>query len=297
VQENPRPILQEQTRRAKGEAIAKWKACGVDYDERMRRLEEVTHAKPEEAFLRGAFRVFAERYPWAREDDVRPKSIARDLVERYVGFRDYVHELGIARSEGLLLRYLSQVHNTLVKTLPLAAKTDAVFEAIAFLRATLADVDTSLLEAWEDLVAPSPERAAATASAPEPPRFDLAAQPRLLTARVRSELLSLVRALAARDYEEALHWLAPDADAPWDAARLEAALAPYHAECGEILFTPEARRAHHTRLVSRGPREWEVSQVLLDAAGDHLWALHGDVDLRRDRDPESPLFHLLRVGT
>ena len=297
VQEDPRPILQEQARRAKGEAIAKWKAEGVDYDERMRRLEEVTHPKPEEDFLRGAFRVFAEHHPWAREDEVRPKSIARDLVERYVGFRDYVRELGLARSEGLLLRYLSQVHNTLVKTLPLAAKTDAVFETIAFLRATLFDVDTSLLEAWEDLVAPPAERAGAGGADPEPPRFDLAAQPRLLTARVRSELLSLVRALSARDYEEAVHWLAPDADEPWDATRLEEALAPYHAECGEILFTPDARRAHHTRLVSRGPREWEASHVLLDPAGDHLWALHGAVDLRRDRDPESPLFHLVRVGT
>ena len=88
--ENPRPILDEQTRRAKDELIARLKAEGVEYEERMRRLEEVTYPKPEEEFLYQTFREFAQRYPWAREDDVRPKSIARDMVERYLGFRDYV---------------------------------------------------------------------------------------------------------------------------------------------------------------------------------------------------------------
>src|SRR5262249_25109036 len=118
VQENPRPILDEQTRRAKDELIARLNAQGVEDQERMRRLEEVTYPKPEEEFLHQTFRAFSERYPWAREDDVRPKSIARDMVERYLGFRDYVAELSIARIEGLLLRYLSQVHNALVKSLP-----------------------------------------------------------------------------------------------------------------------------------------------------------------------------------
>jgi len=294
VQENPRPILDEQTRRAKDELIARLKAEGVEYEERMRRLEEVTYPKPEEEFLHQTFRAFSERYPWAREDDVRPKSIARDMVERYLGFRDYVAELSIARIEGLLLRYLSQVHNALVKSLPAAAKTDAVYEMIAFLRAAIAGVDTSLLEAWESLVAPAPSAAPGPAALP---RFDLAQQPRLLTARVRSELLSLVRALAARDYERAVHWVHPDPADPWGAARFEAALAPFFAEHGAIDFTPEARRAHHTSLRAAGPRRFDVTQVLVDPSGDNLWALHGEVDLRQERDPEQPLVRLIRIGT
>jgi superfamily II RNA helicase len=294
VQENPRPILDQQTRRAKDELIARLKAEGVEYEERMRRLEEVTHPKPEEEFLYQTFREFAQRYPWARADDVRPKSIARDMVERYLGFRDYVAELEVARIEGLLLRYLSQVHNTLVKSLPAAAKTDAVYEVIAFLRAAIAGVDTSLLEAWESLVSPAPAAALEPAAAP---RFDLALQPRLLTARVRSELLSLVRTLAARDYEEATRWVHADPADPWDAARFEAALAPFHTEYGAIVFTPDARRAHHTTLRAAGPRRFDVTQVLCDARGDNLWALHGEVDLRQDRDPELPLVRLIRIGT
>ena len=296
VQEDPRPILSEQTRRARGLLIAKLKAEGVEYEERMRRIEEVTHPKPEEEFLYQTFRLFAERYPWAREDNVRPKSIAREMIERYLGFRDYVQELSLARSEGLLLRYLSQVHNTLVKTLPVAAKTDAVYDVIAFLRTALADVDTSLLEAWESLIAPGSPGAASAELLPAL-RFDLAQQPRMLTARVRSELLSLVRALATRDYEDAARWVHPDPDDPWDAARFAAALAPFHEEYGAILFTPDARRAHHTALKPAGSRHWEVAQVLVDASGDNLWALHGEVDLRQDRDPEAPLVRLIRIGT
>jgi superfamily II RNA helicase len=293
VQENPVAILAEQTRRAKDELIARLKAEGVEYEERMRRLEEVSYPKPEEEFLYATFREFAQRYPWARENDVRPKSIAREMVERYWGFRDIVRELSLARSEGLLLRYLSQVHNTLVKTLPDAAKTDAVFEVIAFLRAAIGGVDTSLLDAWESLFAPAPDPAL-----PAPAlRFDLAATPRALNARVRSELLSLVRALAARDYEEAARWVAPDPVDPWDAARFEAALAPFFAEYGSILFTPEARRAHHTSLRAAQPRSFHVTQVLCDANGDNAWALHGEIDLRQERDPEHPLVRLVRIGT
>jgi hypothetical protein len=294
VQESPRAILEEQKRRAKGELIARLKAEGVEYEERMRRLEEVTHPKPEEEFLHETFRAFVQRYPWAREDDVRPKSIAREMVERYLGFRDYVAELSLARGEGLLLRYLSQVHNALVKSLPTAAKTDAVYDVIAFLRAAIAGVDTSLLEAWESLVSPAPETAALPAAAP---RFDLALAPKLLIARVRSELLSLVRALALRDYEEAARWVHLDPADSWDAARFEAALAPFHAEQGAIVFTPDARRAHHTALRAAGPRRFDVTQVLVDANGDNLWALHGEVDLRQDRDPELPLVRLVRIGT
>jgi hypothetical protein len=293
IQENPRPILAEQVWKRRRELVAKLKAEGVDYDERRRRADLVTHEKPEEEFITQSFHLFAEKHPWVREEDVRPKTIAREMFEGYRDFRDYVKEYSLARSEGLLLRYLSQVHNTLVRSVPEERKTEEVYDVVAFLRTTLSRVDSSLVEAWESLSQPRKTGS----QEPLPERgFDLALQPRALTARVRQEMLSLVRALTRGEFEEATAFIHPDPDEPWDAARLEEAIAPFLEEYGEIVFTPEARRAHHTRLAATGPRTWDVTQVLLDPAGDGLWAIHGQVDLSRERDPEAPLVHLLRIG-
>jgi superfamily II RNA helicase len=292
IQENPRPILAQQVWTKKRELMARLKAEGVEYEERLRHLEEVTYDRPEEPFIGESFRVFAEHHPWVREESVSPKSIAREMFEGYRSFHDYVKQYALARSEGLLLRYLSQVHNTLAKSLPPAARTEAVFDAIAFFRTMLSQVDSSLVEAWEDLFRPR-----AAAEAPPAPPFDLATDARAFTARVRSEMLGLVAALARGDLEAAPGLVRSDPDQPWDAEQFEAALAPFYAEYGEIVFTPEARRAHHTAIRATGPRTWDVAQVLVDPTGDNLWALHGEVDLRGQRDPEGPLVGLRRIGT
>jgi superfamily II RNA helicase len=295
IQEDPRVILLEQRRKARGQLIAKLKAEGVDYDERRQRAEEVGYPKPEEAFLEESFRIFREAHPWVGEESVRPKSIAREMFEGLMSFGDYVKEYGLARSEGVLLRYLSQVHNTLARSVPEVAKTEEVYDAQAWLRAILVRVDSSLVEAWEMLLTPADATAPGPQAAEHVP-VDLAANERALRARARQELLALVLALARGDYEEAVGYARPDPDEPWDAVRLEQALAPFLEEYGHVLVTPEARKAHHTRFERTQPRCWKVTQVILDPAGDHLWAVHGEVDLRDERDPEGPLVRLVRIG-
>jgi superfamily II RNA helicase len=292
IQEDPRAVLTEQTWKLRRELMARLKAEGADYEERRSRAEEVQHPKPEAEFIEQSFRLFAERHPWVREEHVRPKSIAREMFEGLRGFRDYVVEYSLARSEGLLLRYLSQVHNTLAKSIPEAAKTEEVYDVLAYLRTTLIRVDTSLVDAWQSLVA---EGGPDEREAPERP-FDLVAHPRALRARLRQEMLSLVAAAARGDYEEAAGF-ARSAEGELDAALLEQSLAPFLEEYGQILLTPEARRAHHTRIEPREPRLFHVSQVLVDPAGDNLWAIHGEIDLRTERDPEGPLVHVHRIGT
>jgi hypothetical protein len=148
------------------------------------------------------------------------------------------------------------------------------------------------VEAWESLTAPAAPEAGSTA----PPAFDLARHERALRARVRQEMIALVTALARRDFPEAALHLRSPAAAEEVAAGLETALAAFFEEYGEILCTPEARRAHHTRIVRSEPRRFEVSQVLLDPAGDHTWAVVGEVDLRQERDPQGPLVELIRIG-
>jgi hypothetical protein len=295
VLENPGSILAEQVRKAKGDLVARLKAEGVPYEDRMRELEEVTHPKPEVEFLRTTFRVFAESHPWVGAQDLRPKSVAREIFEGYFAFVDYVREYSLARSEGVLLRYLSQVHHTLVQTVPEEAKTEEVHDVIAYLRTLVRGVDSSLVEAWEGLTAPA--AAAAAGAVPARPAFDLASQPRALAARLRAELHALVRALARGEWEEAPLLVAQHGGDPWDAERFRAALAPFLEDYGELLFTPDARQARQTGLRAVEPRVWDVSQVLLDPEGDGLWAIHGRVDLRGERDPEGPLVQVLRIGT
>jgi len=305
ILENPRPILIAQERREKDRVIAELKAAGVPYEERMRELEQVSWPKPLADFLHASFHAFAEHHPWAGEELVRPKSIAREMVEGYRGFHDLVKELGIARSEGLLLRYLGDVYTALARTVPEERRTDAVEDVLAFLRVAIERVDASLVEEWERMRDPGFAAVSATRlgdtepSAPPPP-FDLASHPRALAARVRAELHRLVHALSRRDYEEAALCVRADPDDPWDAARFEAALAPFYAEHAEIVFTPAARQAHWTRIRAGAPgatRRFAVSHTLLDPAGDHFWSLEGEVELAPGTAPEGPLLALRRIGS
>ncbi len=295
IQENPMPILIAQEQKRKRELLARLKAERVPYEERISRLEEVSWPKPEAEFIYRTFRIYSEAHPWVSEENIRPKSIAREMFESCRDFVDYVREHSIARSEGLLLRYLSQLHNTLVQTVPEEAKTEEVYDVIAFLRTTLQNVDSSLVQAWETLL--QPEAAGLEGrEAAAPPPFDVALRPKALAARVRAELHALVRDLAAREFETAALRLRQDPEDAWDAARLEAALEAFFEEYGEIDFTPQARQAQRTRLEELGPRRWGVTQVLCDPLGDDLWALHGEVDLTGQRDPEGPLVCLRRIG-
>jgi len=293
ILENPMPILLAARERARGELLAQLKAEGVPYEDRIRRLESVTWPQPEAEFIGATFRLFAEKHPWVGEADLHPKAVAREMFEGCLGFVDYVRELGVGRSEGLLLRYLSQVHDTLVRSVPDERKTQAVYDAIAYFRTLVQSVDASLLQAWEALRAPT---VSASPETPPPPPFDLASNDRALVARVRAELHGLVRALARQDWEAAVASVRANPEDAWDAERFAHALAPFLEEYGRLDFTQGARLAHRTRIDAAGPRRWRVAQVLVDPAGDELWAVHGEVDLSRERDPEDPLVQLRRIG-
>ncbi len=293
VLESPRAILVEQVRKLRRDLVAELKAQGVPYEERMREIEAVVHPQPEAEFLAETFRVFAQAHPWVGAADLRPKSIAREICERYMAFVDYVREYSLARSEGVLLRYLSQVFHTLEQTVPEEAKTDELHDVVAYLRTLVREVDSSLVSAWEELVAPPPGADAAPTARPP---FDLAREPRALAARVRAELHVLVRALARGELEEAPRLVAQGADEPWDAERFRCALAPFLEEYGELRFTPDARQARLTQLRAVESRVFDVAQVLVDPQGDLLWAIHGRVDLRGELDPEGPIVEVVRIG-
>jgi hypothetical protein len=295
ILEDPDVILWKQLDRAKGLAVAEMKAKGMEYDERMAELEKVEYPKPNRDFVYSTFNDFSAKHPWVGQENIRPKSIAREMVERFMTFADYVREYELQRSEGLVLRYLSETYKTLVQTVPETYRDDALLDVIAFLRGTVRGVDSSLIDEWERMRDPSYQAAAQAdprAALGPPPLW---ADPRAFAARIRNELHALLVALARKDLDAALAALAPGTD--WTAARLEAELAPYWAAHPRIDTTPAARRPHHTFVKELGPRRWEAVQRIVDEAGEVDWAIVCDLDLTGPHDPDRPLLTLVRIGT
>jgi superfamily II RNA helicase len=295
ILEDPDPILWKQLDRARGLAVAEMKAKGMEYDERMAELDKVEYPKPNRDFVYATFNEFAAKHPWVGAENIRPKSVAREMVERFMTFADYVREYELQRSEGLVLRYLSEVYKTLAQTVPETYRDDALLDVIAFLRATVRGVDSSLIDEWERMRDPSyaaaPKEAAEKVLGPPP----VWADPRAFAARVRTEAHALLVALARKDHAAAAAALAPGS--AWTAARLEEAMAPYWAEHARIDTTPAARRPHNTFVKELAPRRWEVVQRIVDDAGEVDWMIQAEIDLTTPRDPELPLLDVARIGT
>jgi hypothetical protein len=303
VLEDPVIVIRRQVDRIKTDLINRLKAEGVSYDERMNRLDEVTHPQPIADYIHGAFDHFRRDHPWIGGDAVRPKSVAREMVEDYMGFTDYIRRYGLQRSEGVLLRYLSQVYKTLDQNVPDQSKTEGVNDIIAFLRATLERVDTSLIEEWESMRHPELLLEGA-ADAKTAHRLlaaeELRGDPKALASRLRAELHQLVAALARKDWEEAsacVRHSADDQSALVEPDDFSNALEPFFDEHDKLLFDHSARLAEHTQITADGVNQWRVVQILLDPDNENLWCVEGEVDLSDDANIDGPLVAVNRIGT
>jgi superfamily II RNA helicase len=292
ILENPDVVLWAQVDAAKGEKIRELKAQGVEYDQRMEELEKVTYPKPNAEFIYGTFDEFAKKHPWVQHDNVRPKSVARDIFERCMTFPEYVKEYGIQRSEGVLLRYLSDAYKTLIQNVPETVRTEPLEDIAAYLLTTIKHTDSSLLEEWESMregrelglvVRPGEEL--------PKPKKDLAKDPKALNARVRAELHQIVKLLAQKEHDELV-----ELQTEWTVERLEQAMAPYWAERQSIDTTPRARQPKWTVLEPDGPRRWTVRHSLLDLEGEPDWFIEGLVDLTNRPDVDGALVVMRHVG-
>ncbi len=295
ILETPRIIVMKQLDRAKGERIAELKAQGMEYSERMEELEKVDYPKPLAEFLYDSFDAFRVKHPWAGEDNVRPKSIAREMYEKIATFHEYVRDYGLERSEGVLLRYLSDFYRTLAQTVPDSFKDEALFEIAVYFRGMLERVDDSLVREWEQLVNPGE---AAPAEAQPKPRyhvFDPRQDMRGFTARVRGEMHQIVKALASRHYAAVLDIVR--ASDPWSEKAIADAMAPYWSQYPKLRFDHEARLPTRTQLTEEGPRQYRVRQTLADPEGTDEWMIEASIDLDEASDPEAPLLALVRIGT
>lgn len=299
ILENPRPVLFAQLDKLKGETIEALKAQGMEYEQRMEELDKLEWPKPNRDFIYETFNAFSEKHPWVGEDNIAPKSVARELLERFCSFHDYVRDLGLQRFEGVLLRYLSEAYRALNQSVPVRFRSEAVEDLIGSLGGFVRAVDSSLLEEWEEMRAPVTfTEGAPPVVEPKRPR-DPAADPRAFTARVRAELHRLLGALARRDFAEALAALRDGEAQTWTAEKLGAEIAPYFEEHKQILITPVARSPRKTTVTEVAPRVWEAQQTLVDPEGDEDFAIVARIDLSEplaQGEENAPLIELLRIG-
>ncbi|WP_172121100.1 DEAD/DEAH box helicase [Actinomyces faecalis] len=333
--DDPRPLLYAQQRQARGEAIAAMKAEGLDYDERMAALEEVTWPQPLTELLAPALEMYKQSNPWIAEYELHPKSVVRDMVESAMTFSDLVSRYELGRSEGVILRYLTDAYRALRQVVPEEHRTEEVAALIDWLGNLVRAVDSSLLDEWEALGAAQAGRAELAAGILEGDRpgeddsigieraFGADENGKVAFSRnlhafrvaVRKEMFRRVE-LMARDDVEALGRL--DASSGWGEDRWDDVLARYWDEydwigtdtaARAVVLAPLDEAPSPTDLAAAGVSDrlveafartgrtvWLATQVLEDPDGDHDWRLTALVDLAECDQADKAVIHLLSVG-
>ena len=282
--EEPRQILRAQERRARDKAMAQMKADGVDYDERLEKLQEVTYPKPLEEMLAGAFEMYCESVPWARDYAVSPKSILREMLENGDTFKSYVSAYGIARSEGLLLRYLSDAFRVLDRTIPLDKRNEQLDDIVSWLGVVVRSVDSSLVDEWEGLGVGDLDAA--------PPAVEevVVADRRGLRVLVRNALFQRVRFMALDRADELGRM---DIEWGFGERKWRQALEDYYAEHQDVLIDADARSSAYLDIDESdelSAHVWHVRQIICDESGDHDFRITGDVDLDATQDGGEVVF-------
>ena len=294
--EDPKQVLRAQERQARDAAMAAMKDEGLDYDERMERLAEITYPKPLEDLLDAAFRQYRHDVPWANDYWLSPKSVVRDMVETASDFTGYIARYNIARSEGTLLRYLSDAYRALSRTVPFEKRDEQLRDIIAWLRVVVRSIDSSLVDEWENAgVAADAETAALNAAAPGA-RDAVVEDRRGLTVLVRNAMFRRVQ-LMDLDRPEDLGAL--DKDWGYGVHEWEDALDDYY-DAHEYVNTDAQARSSELFMLDdsheRDEHTWKVRQIIDDSDGDHDWAIEGVVDLDATQESGEVVFHDYRVG-
>ncbi len=294
ILDNPRPVLAAQLFKARGEAVAEMKAEGIDYEERLTLLDSVSYAQPLAELLEAAYAIYAQGHPWVADYELHPKSVVRDMFERAMTFTEYISWTGLARSEGLLLRYLADAFKALRQTVPDEAKTEELTDLTEWLGEMVRQVDSSLLDEWERLANPD-----AVDTGPGS-RGQLDERPPAVTGNVRAFRVLVRNALFRRVELAALrHWPELgelDAEAGWDARAWSDALAPYFAEHGEISTAADARGPSMLIIDDSDAGLWRVRQIFDDPAGDHDWGFSAEVDLAGSDEAGEAVIWITAVG-
>ena len=290
--EDPWQVLRAQERACRDAAMASMKADGIDYDERIERLQEVTYPKPLEDLLWPAFHTYCESVPWANDYRLSPKSVLRDMLETASDFKGYIARYGISRSEGTLLRYLSDAYRVLDRTLPPDKRNDELDQIVEWLGFVVRTTDSSLLDEWAGLDSDD-----AGMDAAPPQDADVVVKDRkAVTLLVRNALFTRVRLFAA---EKARELGELDEEWGWREPRWRQAMERFFDEHEEVLLDGDARSSRYLTIDEADERSehvWHVRQMFHDADEDDDFGIAGDVDLDATQDTGEVVFKELNVG-
>ncbi|MFZ3453125.1 DEAD/DEAH box helicase [Arthrobacter sp. 7Tela_A1] len=289
--EKPRQILSAQEKKARGEAVAAMKSEGIEYEQRMAMLEEVTYPQPLAELLFQSFEVYRSSAPWLGDFELTPKSIVRDMYERAMSFGEYVAFYSLARSEGVVLRYLSDCYKALLQTVPPEALREDLSDIIEWLGELVRQTDSSLLDEWEELAAGVDSSAGSEPVLPPAPD-KLTANTRAFRVMVRNEMFQRVKLFADED-DTALGAL--DGGSGWDAERWAGVLDDYFEEHEDIDDGPEAR-GPALLIIKELADKWEVRQIFKDPAGHLDWGINAEVDLAASDEAGSAVIRIIQAG-
>lgn len=276
VLENPSVVLARQRDKARDELFAELKREGVDYEERLARLDEVEWPKPLKEFLYTTFDAWAVHHPWLGQENLRPKSIVRDLYERAMTFREYVNYYGIKGSEGVLLRYLTDAFKGLQKTVPDSLWTSELEDVFEWLGALVRQVDSSLLDEWERLQ--NPEQLNEEI---RPQAVDITTQTRAFQVMIRNATFRWIQLLSRADYTG----LAQEAEGDLsDPERIKEVVSAYWEDFNEVTTDAEARSSRWLVETARDQTQVIVEQIVCDPEGFNEWRLRGVVELEASRE-------------
>ena len=288
--EDPRQVLSAQQFKAKGEAVNAMKAEGIEYDQRMELLEEVTYPKPLVELLDAAYETYRRGHPWVADYELKPKAVVRDMYERAMTFTEYVSFYGLSRSEGLVLRYLADAYRAVRQTVPEDARTEELTDLIEWLGELVRQVDSSLLDEWERLRNPGAEIAEVSPLDDKPPA--VTRNVRAFRVLVRNALFRRVELFALRRPDQLAEL---DAEAGWTAERWAEAMEDYYAEYPVVGTGPSARGPALLHI-DAGPQVWHVRQVFEDPEGDHDWGIEATVDLAASDEAGAAAIVVTAVG-
>lgn len=292
ILENPQVILRQQLEKLKRQRLSEMKAEGLEYEERIAELENLEYPKPMADYIYDTFNRYVEKHPWIGQENIRPKSIAREMYENYHSFNEYIKLYGLERVEGILLRYLSSVYKVLVQTVPDHLKNDAIDEMTTYFETMLENVDSSIFDEWKKLKDPTytPKTEAITQK-PE----DITQIKRLFIIQIRNHIFQLVRYLANQDFEALREQIVNKNAHHLSDEALQAKLEVYQIEHEKIRLDPKARNPAFTTIHEGNPF-WTVDQILVDPAEHNDWLLRFHVDIAQSREKNAVVLSLEYFG-